>query len=74
MDKTQLRDSGIHHDYVLMFCIKIQVKFLFPKIQGIILRVKHIKIRHHFLKEKVERGFFTLLYVGTNDQMEDIMS
>ena len=35
-------------------------------------RTKHIDIRHHFIKEHVERGTVKLIYVPTEKQLTDI--
>jgi len=37
-------------------------------------RTKHIDIRYHFLRHKVESGDITLDYVPTNDQPADILT
>jgi len=36
--------------------------------------MKHIDIRHHFLRDAVEAGTLTLQYCPTNDQLADIMT
>jgi len=37
-------------------------------------RTKHIDIRYHFLRHKVESGDITLNYVPTNDQSADVLT
>ena len=36
--------------------------------------MKHIEIRHHFLRDHVKRGDIDLSYVGTSDQLADIFT
>ena len=42
-----------------------------PELHG---RSKHIGVRHHFLKEQVQRLVFTVLYVASNEQLADIFT
>ena len=35
-------------------------------------KTKHIEIRHHFIREHVEKGDIELSYVPTKDQLSDI--
>ena len=35
-------------------------------------RTKHIEIRHHFLRDHVQKGDITLEFVSTKDQLADI--
>nr|GEW59365.1 hypothetical protein [Tanacetum cinerariifolium] len=37
-------------------------------------RTKHIDVRYHFLKEKVEKGIFELFFVGTEYQLADLFT
>jgi hypothetical protein len=37
-------------------------------------RVKHIDIRHHFVRERVESGDVKLIYIETNKQIADILT
>ena len=37
-------------------------------------RSKHIDIRYHFIKDQVEQGTIQLEYVGTRDQISDILT
>ena len=37
-------------------------------------RTKHIEIRHHFIKDHVERKTITLEYVNTENQLADIFT
>ena len=42
-----------------------------PRIHG---RSKHINTHYHFVREKVEEGHFTLLYVPTHDNLADLLT
>ncbi|KAJ3557424.1 hypothetical protein NP233_g11748 [Leucocoprinus birnbaumii] len=35
---------------------------------------KHIDIRHHFVKEKVEMGEFTPIYIPSEDNIADLLT
>ena len=37
-------------------------------------RTKHIDIRHHFIRERVESGEIVLKYVATQDQLADMLT
>ena len=37
-------------------------------------RSKHIEIRHHFLRQKIEEGELGLEYTPTGDQVADILT
>ena len=37
-------------------------------------RTKHIEIRHHFLRDHVEKGDFELKFIDTNNQLTDIFT
>lgn len=37
-------------------------------------RTKHIDVRYHFIREKYEEGQFQLQYIGTEDQIADILT
>jgi hypothetical protein len=37
-------------------------------------RTKHIDVRHHFIRERVESGDIALKYVATKDQLADLLT
>jgi hypothetical protein len=37
-------------------------------------KTKHIEVRHHFLRDNVEKGRITLIHVPTHDQLADIFT
>ena len=38
------------------------------------LRTKHIEIRHHFIRDHVQKGDVDLVFIGTNHQWTDIFT
>jgi hypothetical protein len=40
-----------------------------PSFHG---RVKHIKVRHHFLRDYIEKGDIEMKYIDTERQLADI--
>ena len=37
-------------------------------------KTKHIKIKHHFLRDHAQKGDITLEFVSTKDQLADIFT
>jgi hypothetical protein len=37
-------------------------------------RAKHIKVRHHFLRDHVEKGDIEMKYINTESQLTDIFT
>ncbi|GKG33130.1 hypothetical protein Tco_0430640, partial [Tanacetum coccineum] len=37
-------------------------------------RTKHIDVRYHFIKERVEKGIVELFFVGTEYQLADLFT
>jgi hypothetical protein len=37
-------------------------------------RIKHIDIRHHFLRDHAIKGDTVMSHIGTNDQLADIFT
>nr|GEZ27513.1 Gag-Pol polyprotein [Tanacetum cinerariifolium] len=53
--RTQLTDSGFQFDKIPMYCdSKASIAILCNPVQH--SRTKHIDVRYHFIKEKVEKG------------------
>ena len=42
-----------------------------PRYHG---RMKHIDVRHHFLRDCVENGQFYLKYIRTDEQVADLLT
>ena len=57
--KQTLRDYGINLDHIIIMCDNTSAINLSNNlIQH--SRTKHIEIRHHFLRDHIQRGDFTL--------------
>ena len=37
-------------------------------------RTKHIEVRHHFIRDKIEQGELELEYIPTGEQVADVMT
>lgn len=37
-------------------------------------RTKHVKIQHHFVREKIENGEIDLVFCGTQDMVADVLT
>ena len=70
--KQQLRDFGIKFECVPIYCNNTNA-ICISKDPMHHSRVKHIHIRHHFLKDNVENKNIIVKYVNTNEQITDIM-
>nr|GFC92208.1 retrovirus-related Pol polyprotein from transposon TNT 1-94 [Tanacetum cinerariifolium] len=71
--RTQLTDFGFHFDKIPMYCdSKAAIAISCNPVQH--SRTKHIDVRYHFIKEKVERGIVKLFFVGTKYQLADLFT
>nr|GEZ35479.1 retrovirus-related Pol polyprotein from transposon TNT 1-94 [Tanacetum cinerariifolium] len=71
--RTQLTDYGFHFDKIHMYCdSKAAIAISCNPVQH--SRTKHIDVRYHFIKEKVEKGIFELFFVGTEYQLADLFT
>nr|GEV99393.1 retrovirus-related Pol polyprotein from transposon TNT 1-94 [Tanacetum cinerariifolium] len=71
--RTQLTDYGFHFDKIPMYCdSKAAIAILCNPVQH--SRTKHIDVRYHFIKEKVEKGIVELFFVGTEYQLADLFT
>nr|GEZ03897.1 hypothetical protein [Tanacetum cinerariifolium] len=62
--RTQLTDYGFHFDKIPMYCdSKAAISISCNPVQH--SRTKHIDVRYHFIKEKVEKGIVELFFVKT---------
>ena len=71
--KQQLRDFGIKFECVPIYCDNTSA-ICISKDPVHHSRVKHIHIRHHFLKDNVENKNIIVKHVNTNEQVADIMT
>nr|GFA69931.1 retrovirus-related Pol polyprotein from transposon TNT 1-94 [Tanacetum cinerariifolium] len=71
--RTQLTDFGFHFDKIPMYCdSKAAIAISCNPVQH--SRTKHIDVRYHFIKEKVEKGIVELLFVGTEYKLADLFT
>nr|GEV83664.1 retrovirus-related Pol polyprotein from transposon TNT 1-94 [Tanacetum cinerariifolium] len=68
-----LIDYGFHFDKIPMYCdSKAAIAISCNPVQH--SRTKHIDVRYHFIKEKVEKGIVELFFVGTEYQLADLFT
>nr|GEY17202.1 retrovirus-related Pol polyprotein from transposon TNT 1-94 [Tanacetum cinerariifolium] len=71
--RTQLTDYDFHFDKIPMYCdSKAAISISCNPVQH--SRTKHIDVRYHFIKEKVEKGIVELFFVGTEYQLADLFT
>nr|GEW62142.1 hypothetical protein [Tanacetum cinerariifolium] len=71
--RTQLTDYGFHFDKIPMYCdSKEAIAISYNPVQHSC--TKHIDVRYHFIKEKVEKGIVKLFFVGTEYQLADLFT
>nr|GEZ09920.1 Gag-Pol polyprotein [Tanacetum cinerariifolium] len=71
--RTQLIDYGFQFDKIPMYCdSKAAIAISCNPVQH--SRTKHIDVRYHFIKEKVEKGIVELFFVGTEYQLADLFT
>nr|GEX62087.1 retrovirus-related Pol polyprotein from transposon TNT 1-94 [Tanacetum cinerariifolium] len=71
--RTQLTDYGWHFDKIPMYCdSKASIAISCNPVQH--SRTKHIDVRYHYIKEKVEKRIVELFFVGTEYQLADMFT
>nr|GFB07526.1 ribonuclease H [Tanacetum cinerariifolium] len=71
--RTQFTNYGFYFDKIPMYCdSKAAIAILCNPVQH--SRTKHIDVRYHFIKEKVEKGIVELFFVGTEYQLADLFT
>nr|GEU52531.1 Gag-Pol polyprotein [Tanacetum cinerariifolium] len=64
---------GFHFDKIPMYCdSKATIAISCNPVHH--SRTKHIDVRYHFIKEKVEKGIVELFFVGTEYQLADLFT
>jgi hypothetical protein len=68
-----LRDFGVIFERVLLMCdntsaISVAKNLVFHK------RMKHLEVRHNFLRDHVEKGDIEMRYIDTAGQLADIFT
>ena len=68
-----LHDYGICQEHLTIYCDNTNtINISKNPVQH--SRTKHIEIRHHFIRELVEDGTFTLEFIHTDDQKVDFFT
>ena len=68
-----LHDYGICQEHLLIYCDNTSaINISKNPVQH--SRTKHIEIRHHFIRELVEDGTFTLEFIHIDDQKADLFT
>nr|GEZ34603.1 retrovirus-related Pol polyprotein from transposon TNT 1-94 [Tanacetum cinerariifolium] len=71
--RTQLTDYGFHFNKIPMYCdSNAVIAISCNPVQH--SRTKHIDVRYHFIKEKVEKGIVELFFVGIEYQLADLFT
>ncbi|GJT68830.1 hypothetical protein Tco_1020310 [Tanacetum coccineum] len=71
--RSQLTDYGFAFNKIPLYCDnKSAIALCCNNVQH--LRSKHIDVRYHFIKEKVENGVVKLYFVKTEYQLADIFT
>ena len=71
--KQQMKDFGITMDHIPIKCDNTSaISFTKNPIQH--SRTKHIEIRHHFIKDHVQKGDVVIKFVDTLHQLTDIFT
>nr|GEY18521.1 hypothetical protein [Tanacetum cinerariifolium] len=71
--RTQLTDYGFHFDKIPMyFDSKVAIAISCNPVQH--SRTKHIDVRYHFIKEKVEKGIVELFFIETKYHLADLFT
>nr|GEU72719.1 ribonuclease H [Tanacetum cinerariifolium] len=73
VNHQELTDYGFHFDKIPIYCdTKAAIAISCNPVQH--SRTKHIDVRYHFIKEKVEKGIVELFFVGTEYQLADLFT
>nr|GEV66303.1 integrase, catalytic region, zinc finger, CCHC-type, peptidase aspartic, catalytic [Tanacetum cinerariifolium] len=71
--RSQLTDYRFAFNKIFIYCDnRSAIALYFNNIQH--LRSKHIDIRHHFIREQVEKGVVELFFMTTDYQLADIFT
>ena len=71
--KQQLGDYGKSYSLIPVLCDNTSaINISKNPVQH--SRTKHIEIRHHFLRDNVEKGLITMEFCRTEDQVADIFT
>ncbi|GKF83280.1 hypothetical protein Tco_0244936, partial [Tanacetum coccineum] len=71
--RSQLTDFGFVFNKIPLYCDnRSAIALCYNNVQH--SRSKHIDIRHHFIREQVEKGVVELYFVTTDYQLADIFT
>lgn len=70
----QLSDYGVYITHAPIFCDNSTSAISISKDPVMFSRIKHMKIRHHFLRDNAEKGLVTLNSSPTDEQIADIFT
>jgi len=71
--RNQLKDFGVVYDSVPIYCDNTSaINISKNPVQH--SKTKHIEIRHHFLRDNVEKGLVEMLFCKSEDQIADIFT
>ena len=68
-----MEDFGIHIKVIPLICDNTSVVSMEKNLVHH-KRTKHIDVRHHFLRDNVEKGNIVLTYCPTEEQIVDIFT
>jgi len=71
--KHQLEDYQINPNSILIFCDNTAAIYLSnnPILHS---RAKHIEIKHHFIRDYVQKGILDIQFIDTEHQWDDIFT
>ncbi|GJY48489.1 retrovirus-related pol polyprotein from transposon TNT 1-94, partial [Tanacetum coccineum] len=71
--RTQIKDYGFNYNKISLYCdSQSAIAISCNPVQH--SHTKHIHVRHHFIKEQVERGIIELYFVRTEYQLVDMFT
>ncbi|GJU38990.1 hypothetical protein Tco_1191947 [Tanacetum coccineum] len=72
--QTSTSISSTEAEYIAMSGCCAQILWMRSQLSELHSRSKHIDIRHHFIREQVEKGVVELYFVRTEYQLADIFT
>jgi hypothetical protein len=71
--RQTLKDYGYTMNHIALLCDnESAIKIVYNPCEH--SRIKHIDIRHHFLRDHAIKGDIVISHVGINDQLADIFT
>ena len=73
LDETNTYDFDLSFEHVFIKCDNTSaISISKNPVQH--SETKHIEIRHHFLRDHLQKGDITLEFVSTKDQLDDLFT